>query len=101
MKKLFVGNLPYTVTSSQIEELFGQAGQVGSVALITDKFSGRSKGFAFVEMPNDAEAEEAIKKFNNHEIEGRAMVVNVARPKEDRGPSFSKGRDNFRQNKRW
>lgn len=107
MKKLFVGNLPYTVSGGQIEELFAQVGKVSSCALITDKFSGQSKGFAFVEMENDAEADEAIKKYNGHEMDGRAMVVNVARPKEDRGPgqSFGNRDNNFRGSgsrpKRW
>ena len=83
-KRLFVGGLSYNTTSGQLEELFAQVGKVATLNLITDKFSGQSKGFAFVEMSNDAEADEAIKKFNNYELDGRKLVVNIARPKEDR-----------------
>ncbi len=83
-KRLFVGNLPYSATSAQLEEIFSQVGKISSLNLITDKFSGQSKGFAFVEMSTDAESDEAIKKFNGHEIDGRKMVVNEARPQENR-----------------
>lgn len=99
-KRLFVGSLPFSTTSQQLEELFAQVGTVASVNLITDKFSGQSKGFAFIEMSNDQQAEEAIKKFNNFEIDGRKIVVNIARPKEDR-PS-SQNRDNYQKSgNRW
>lgn len=83
-KRLFIGNLPYSVTSAQLEELFSQVGKISSLNLITDKFSGQSKGFAFLEMTTDDEANEAIKKFNGHEVDGRKMVVNEARPQENR-----------------
>jgi len=96
-KRLFVGSLSYSVTQAQIEELFAQAGKVSQVNLITDRFSGQSKGFAFVEMSNDAETEEAIKKFNNYELDGRKIVVNEARPQENKGPR----NDYSRPNKRW
>lgn len=102
--KLFVGSLPYSIGQSQLEELFAQAGNVLSCSLITDKFSGQSKGFAFVEMSTDAEAKEAITKYNNFEIDGRRIVVNVARPREDRGPSRGFGdnpRRGFSRPKRW
>lgn len=98
-KRLFVGSLPYSATSGQLEELFAQAGKVVSVNLITDRFSGQSKGFAFVEMATDEETKEAIKKFNNFELDGRRIVVNEARPMEDRN-----NRDrttSFRSGKRW
>lgn len=98
-KRLFVGSLPYSATSGQLEELFAQAGKVVSVNLITDRFSGQSKGFAFVEMATDEETKEAIKKFNNFELDGRRIVVNEARPMEDRT-----NRDrttSFRSGKRW
>ncbi|OGD84741.1 hypothetical protein A2165_03180 [Candidatus Curtissbacteria bacterium RBG_13_40_7] len=98
-KRLFVGSLSYSVTSAQLEELFAQAGKVASLNLITDKFSGQSKGFAFVEFATDAEADEAIKKFNNFELDGRRIVVNEARPQEDRN-RFDQNRGNFRS-KRW
>ena len=84
IKRLFVGSLPYSATSAQLEELFAQAGKVDSVTLITDKFSGQSKGFAFVEMSTDDQAKEAISKFNGYELDGRKIVVNEARPKEER-----------------
>ncbi len=83
-KRLFVGNLPYSATSAQLTELFSQAGKIASLNLITDRFSGQSKGFAFVEMATDEEANEAIKKFNGYEIDDRKMVVNEARPQENR-----------------
>ena len=86
-KRLFVGNLTYSATSPQLEELFSQVGKITSLNLITDKFSGQSKGFAFVELTTDAEADEAIKKFNNFELDGRKMVVNEARPQEKKDSS--------------
>lgn len=89
-KKLFVGNLAYSVTEDQLREMFAKVGKIESCSLILDKFSGRSKGFAFVEMSTSEEAKEAIAKYNNFEIDGRKMVVNVARPKEESGR-----RDNF------
>jgi len=86
-KRLFVGNLTYSATSAQLEELFSQVGKITSLNLITDKISGQSKGFAFVELTTDAEADEAVKKFNNFELDGRKMVVNEARPQEKRDSS--------------
>ncbi len=97
-KRLFVGNLPYSATSAQLEELFSQAGKITSLNLITDKFSGQSKGFAFVEFTTDAEADEAIKKFNNFEIDGRKMVVNEARPQENRDNRSGGGTGGDRRN---
>ena len=83
-KRLFVGNLPYSTTSAQLEEIFSKVGKISSLNLITDRYSGQSKGFAFVEMSSDEESNEAIKKLNNFEIDGRKIVVNEARPQEDR-----------------
>ncbi|SRR3989344_1432316 len=100
-KRLFVGSLPYSVTQGQLEELFSQVGKIESCNLITDKFSGQSKGFAFVEMTTDQEAKDAIAKFNNYEIDGRKIVVNEARPKEDRGTDFRPRQGNFSRSKRW
>lgn len=103
-KRLFVGSLSYDATSAQIEELFSQAGKVASVSLITDKFSGQSKGFAFVEMATEEEAQEAIKKFNGADFLGRSLVVNEARPQEDRPrrDNNNNSRGNFSRNqKRW
>ena len=84
-KKLYVGNLAYSTTDQDISDLFSQAGTVESVSIITDRDTGRSKGFGFVEMANDDEAGQAIEKFNGQELEGRPLTVNEARPKEDRG----------------
>ena len=85
-KRLFVGGLPYTITSAQLGEMFAQFGTVVSADVITDKYSGRSKGFGFVEMEKDEEADTAIEKLNETELEGRKIAVNVARPREERAP---------------
>lgn len=81
--KLYVGNLDYGVTGEKLEELFSQAGKVVEATVINDRFSGRSKGFGFVEMSSEDEAKEAIKLFNDKDFEGRNIVVNEARPKRD------------------
>jgi len=81
---LFVGNLPYAMDSAKLEELFAQAGTVASAKVISDKYSGRSRGFGFVEMATDEEAKKAIEMFNGKDVEGRPLVVNEARPREDR-----------------
>lgn len=91
-KRLFIGNLPYSVTAAQLEELFSKSGKVESVSLITDKSSGQPKGFAFVEMATEEEKERAVKEFNGYNLEGRAIVVNEAHPREERRDSFSGGR---------
>ena len=83
-EKLYIGNLPYDATEEDLKNLFGQAGTVTSVILITDRESGRAKGFGFIEMGSQAEAEEAIRMFNSHDLKGRALNVSVARPKEKR-----------------
>ncbi|MBI3282793.1 RNA-binding protein [Candidatus Curtissbacteria bacterium] len=97
-KRLFVGSLPYIATSAQLEELFAKIGKVASVNLITDKFSGQSKGFAFVEMETEEEAKEAIAKLNNTELDGRRIVVNEAKPQEDR---TRQNRGNYQRSNRW
>ena len=84
MKKLYVGNLNYGATEETIRSLFEGHGAVESVTLITDRDTGRSKGFGFVEMTNDADAQRAITALNGKEIEGRALTVNEARPREER-----------------
>jgi RNA recognition motif-containing protein len=84
--KLYVGNLPYSATEDQLRDLFTQAGTVTSVALIMDRETGRSKGFAFIEMSTQAEAQKAISQFNGYMMDGRALAVNAARPREERGP---------------
>ena len=78
--KLYVGNLPFSATDDSLREIFGQAGQVESARIITDRDTGRSKGFGFVEMSTDQEASEAIRKFNGTELDGRSLTVNEARP---------------------
>jgi RNA recognition motif-containing protein len=90
-KKLFVGGLPYSVSSSQLEEIFSKFGKVISCDVINDRYSGQSKGFGFVEMQKDEEADEAIKKLNDTQLEGRRIAVNVARPREDRPRFDSRG----------
>lgn len=83
-KKLYVGNLPFSSAEEQLRELFGQCGAVESVSLITDKYSGKSKGFGFVEMSSLDEAERAINQFNGYDLDGRKISVSEARPREDR-----------------
>jgi len=83
--KLYVGNLAYSVTSDDLQQLFAQAGKVESVAVISDKFSGQSKGFGFVEMADAADAARAIEQFNETELKGRNIKVNEARPREAGG----------------
>ena len=84
-KKLYVGNLSYQVDASELEQLFGAHGQVLSAQIINDRDTGRSKGFGFVEMANDAEADAAIAALNGQQHGGRALTVNEARPREERG----------------
>jgi len=102
--KLYVGNLAYSVTNSDLEALFSQAGAVASVAVITDKFSGQSKGFGFVEMSNPDEAAKAISQFNETELKGRNIKVNEARPRENGGGNGGRGNrgsDDRRGGSRW
>jgi cold-inducible RNA-binding protein len=80
--KLYVGNLAYSVSNNDLEELFSQAGQVQSVAVITDKFSGQSKGFGFVEMANAEDASKAIQTLNDTDLKGRNIKVSEAKPRE-------------------
>jgi RNA recognition motif-containing protein len=79
-KKLYVGNLPFSATDDSLMEVFQQAGQVESAKIITDRDTGRSKGFGFVEMSTDEEAQQAINRFNGTDFEGRSLTVNEARP---------------------
>ena len=94
--KLYVGNLAFTTTEDQIRTLFAQAGTVASVDLIKDRFTGSSKGFAFVQMGSQSEAEKAITMFNGHSLDNREIRVNPARPREEAG-GFSGGprRDSY------
>lgn len=87
--KLFVGSLSWSVTDDQLRDFFTSIGKVVSATVATDRETGRSKGFGFVEMGSPEEAQAAIDKLNNQELEGRAIIVNEARPREDRPRSFS------------
>ncbi len=82
--KLYVGNVPFSTTSQDLQNLFAQYGAVASVELIADKFTGRSRGFAFVSMETAEDAQKAIEGLNGHGLDGRNLTVNEARPKEDR-----------------
>ncbi len=104
--KLYVGNLAFSVTNDDLHDLFSQAGQVQSAMVITDKFSGQSKGFGFVEMATAEEASRAIEQFNDSELKGRNIKVNEAKPRESnfgggnrggnsRGGGASRGRDRW------
>lgn len=83
-KRLFVGNLPYEMDDAGLGQLFAEAGEVASATVITDRQSGRSKGFGFVEMSTDEEAKKAIETINGKKVGERAIVVNEARPREER-----------------
>lgn len=83
--KLYVGNLAYSVTEADLQALFAQAGGVKSVALIKDKFTNQSKGFAFVEMENQQDMQNAITMLNGKDLQDRALAVSIARPREERG----------------
>jgi cold-inducible RNA-binding protein len=90
-KKLYVGNLSYSTTQEQIQELFSQAGEIAEIALITDRDTGRPKGFGFVEMATEEGAQEAIKRFNGYSLDNRNLTVNEARPREERSGGFRGG----------
>ncbi|MBA3848512.1 MAG: RNA-binding protein [Opitutus sp.] len=84
--KLYVGNIPFATTAQDLEALFGQAGTVSVVEIVFDKFTGRSRGFAFVTMGSPAEAQKAVEQFHDHDMGGRKIAVNIARPREERPP---------------
>lgn len=84
--KLYVGGLAYSVTDKELEDFFSEKGQVTSAVVIKDRDSGQSKGFGFVEMADEKEAQEAIKTLNGKDLSGRSITVNEARPQEDRRP---------------
>jgi RNA recognition motif-containing protein len=90
--KLYVGNLSFNTTENELQELFSQAGAVQEVTLMQDKFTGKSRGFAFVTMGSEEDAQNAISKFNGQTIEGRPLTVNEARPREPRPPGGGGGR---------
>ncbi len=84
IKKLFVGSLPWAVDDQKLGDLFSQFGNVSSAVVLKDRMTGRSRGFGFVEMDDDSEAMEAMNKLNGSDMDGRKIVVNEARPREDR-----------------
>ena len=92
-KKLYVGNLSFQTTGPQLQELFGSYGTVASVAIITDRATGQSKGFGFVEMSSDGEAQAAIAGLDGKDMGGRALKVNEAKPQEKRSGGFGGGRN--------
>jgi RNA recognition motif-containing protein len=91
--RLFVGNLSYQTMENDLQDYFSQAGVVTSVNLMLDKVTGKSRGFAFVEFATPEEANKAVEQFHNKEFQGRALTVNVARPREERPPRWNGGRE--------
>lgn len=89
--KLYVGNLSYNVSEDDLRELFSQAGEIKEISLIMDRDTRRPKGFGFVEYMTQADAEKAIQMFNEHELDGRRLTVNMARPREERGGGGFRG----------
>ena len=93
MFRIYVGNLSFRTSEQALGDLFSEHGQVNSVAIVTDRNTGRSRGFAFVEMADEAEGRAAIEALNSREFEGRALTVNEARPRTDRGGGGGRGYD--------
>ena len=89
-RRLYVGNLPYKTTDEDLSGLFGQAGAVDTVRVMRDMATGRARGFAFVDMKTDEDAQKAIAQFHGHPLEGRPLVVNEARPKPEGAPGFQR-----------
>ena len=90
--KLFIGNLPWSLTSDALKELFAPFGEVVEAIIITDRMTGRSKGFGFVTFANKEGADKAVAEMNEKEVEGRKIVVNVAKPRQERTPGFRPAR---------
>jgi cold-inducible RNA-binding protein len=99
MKNIFVGNLSFGATESSVRSLFEAYGAVDRVSIVTDRDTGQARGFGFVEMSNNTEADRAINELNGHDLDGRALNVNEARPKTDRGAGGGGGGQ--RRNNRW
>ena len=103
-RRLYVGNLPYETGENELQELFGRAGTIDNVKVVRDMATGRARGFAFVEMSTDAEAQKAITELNQFQVGGRALTVNEARPKESSGGGGFGGGDGGRRTRsepRW
>lgn len=96
-RKLYVGNLPYSIAEQDLQTLFATAGTVDSVNVIRDMATGRARGFAFVEMATDEEAQKAVSMLNNSSLDGRALTVNEAKPREPRSGGFDGGGGNGRR----
>ena len=94
--RLFVGNLSYQTIENDLQEFFSQAGVVSSVNLMLDKFTGKSRGFAFIEYASQEEANKAVEMFHEKEFQGRQLTVNIARPREERAPRASDGGGGWR-----
>lgn len=92
---IYVGNLPYSVNDQELEDTFAQYGAVSSAKVITDKMSGRSKGFGFVDMPEDADANAAIDALNGQALKGRSLKVNQAKPRREHSPRPAYNRDSY------
>ena len=100
-RKLYVGNLPYETEEAQLQELFGRAGTVETVRVMRDMATGRARGFAFVEMSTDEEAQKAITELNAYQLGGRGLAVNEARPKPEYSGGFGGGDSRRRREPRW
>ncbi len=96
-KKLYVGNLPWSVNDQSLKEMFSPFGEITEAVIISDRYTGRSKGFGFVTFANEADAEKAVAEMANKEIEGRKIVVNVAKPREERTNRGGGGGGGFRR----
>ena len=90
--RIFVGGIPYSTDSAALRDLFAESGEVAEATVVEDRYSGQSKGFGFVEMPNAEEAKAAIAKLNGYNLDGRPLTVNEARPREERGGGGGGGR---------
>lgn len=88
---IYVGNLPWSTSDDELAEMFSQFGTVGRAQIVTDRETGRSRGFGFVEMPNDAEAQSAIQSLHEQPMNGRPLTVNLAQPRQERGPRTGAG----------
>jgi cold-inducible RNA-binding protein len=101
-RKLYVGNFPYSTTDQDLRDLFADSGEIESVNMVTDMATGRGRGFAFVEMATDEAAQTAIRNLNNHDLGGRALTVNEARPKTNSGGGgYGGGGGSRRSEPRW
>jgi len=99
--RLYVGNIPFSTTEQDLQDLFGAAGQVASVNVVRDMATGRARGFAFVEMATEADAQAAITQMHGHDFGGRSLTVNEAKPRPERSGGFGGGGGNRHREPRW